>query len=162
MQTSPNQHANLRPWRPGESGNPGGRPKGVTYPTEWMRGMAGLTSTEIQQIRVDEDEPVSRRIAAGMYLDALQAQTPRARKEAVAEICDRTSGKPRQQIEVQTRTRKSAKEIIAQIKRKYRIDERPVAKLPVLESEPHPGTDDTPAVAPQDEGVPTHIDGDLA
>ncbi len=130
MPVHANSLANLKSFPPGQSGNPGGRPKGATYPTEWMRGMAGLTSTEIQQIRDDEDEPVSRRIAAGMYLDALQAQTPRARKEAVAEICDRTSGRPGQKLEVATRTRKSAKEIIATIKRKYALFDEKAAKLP--------------------------------
>ncbi len=130
--THPNSIACQFP--PGASGNPGGRPTGVTYPTEWMRGMAGLTSTEIQQIRDDEDEAVSRRIAAGMYLDALQAQTPRARKEAVAEICDRTTGKPRQQIEVEAKRTKSAAELIAEAKRKLRIiDEQKRQALPAPE-----------------------------
>ena len=130
MPVHANSLANLKSFPPGQSGNPGGRPRGVTYPTEWMRGMAGLTSTEIQRIRDDEDETVSRRIAAGMYLDALRAQSPRARKEAVSEICDRTSGKPRQQLEVATRTRRSAKEIIATIKRKYALYDEQAAKLP--------------------------------
>ena len=62
----PSQLANLVPWQPGQSGNPGGRPKSGVYPAEHMRGMTGMTVEEIQRIKDDPEEPAFRRIAAGM------------------------------------------------------------------------------------------------
>ena len=120
----PSQLANLRsPWHPGQSGNPNGRPQGVTYPTEWMRGMAGMTAEAMRKIKDDPGEPVSRRIAAGMYLDALDGDTARTRKDATSEICDRTAGRPAQSVQVIAEgPRRSAQDLLDDLRKRYNLD----------------------------------------
>ena len=95
MQT-PAQLANLRPpWKKGDCPNPGGRPKGVVYPAEYLRSMLGMTQEDLQEIRDDETEPVSKRAAARMALAMVDdVSTARERREAFSQVADRTSGKP--------------------------------------------------------------------
>ena len=132
MAVHPNSLANLSdPWPQGRSGNPGGRPKGVVYPSEHMRGLAGLTAEAIQKIKEDPEEPVSRRIAAGMYLDALDGDTARTRKDATSEICDRTAGRPAQSVQVIAEgPRRSAQELLDEIRSRYRIGRTSADALP--------------------------------
>jgi len=127
----PSQLANLKPYQPGQSGNPGGRPKGVVYPAEHMRGMTGMTVEEIQRIKDDPQEPASRRIAAGMYLDAFHGDTARARKDATAELCDRTSGRPCQSLEViAEKPEKSVEELLDDLKRRHGLMQASPPALP--------------------------------
>ena len=69
---------NLRPWRPGQSGNPGGRPK---------RDLAA----EIARAIFEQDsESITR---------AFAAELKKGNAKVFAALADRAYGKPRQQIE---------------------------------------------------------------
>lgn len=82
-----------RPFPPGVSGNPSGRPKDVTYPADWIRGLSGCTESELRQIANDPGEVISRRSAARMLLDTVD-ETPEVRGRAMIRVMDRTEGKP--------------------------------------------------------------------
>jgi hypothetical protein len=60
--THENQKAHWFP--PGHSGNPSGRPEGVTYPGDWIRGLLGLTESELREIVNDPKAVISKRMAA--------------------------------------------------------------------------------------------------
>ena len=69
---------NLRPWKPGQSGNPGGRPK---------RDLAA----EIARAIFEQDsEAITRTFAA---------ELKKGNARVFAALADRAYGKPRQQIE---------------------------------------------------------------
>ena len=55
-------------FKPDQSGNPGGRPKGVVYPVEHLRLLADKPVDDLEAIRDDRRESVSRRAAAIMVL----------------------------------------------------------------------------------------------
>jgi hypothetical protein len=69
---------NLKPWKPGQSGNPGGRPK---------RDLAA----EIARAIFEQDSQVITR--------ALSAELQKANAKVFAALADRAYGKPRQQVE---------------------------------------------------------------
>ena len=99
-----NSLAAIEPYRfrAGQSGNPGGRAKGVVFPAEYLGSLVGMTSDELEVIRDDTGEPASKRMAAGMILDGLDGSiSPRTRREAVAEVMDRTTGKAQQPHRIQ-------------------------------------------------------------
>ena len=64
---------NLTHWQPGQSGNPGGRPKGSWGPADYLRFLQGEQFTELVlvTIRDDKAQPVGRRAAAGQILATL-------------------------------------------------------------------------------------------
>ena len=64
----PNSLANLRPYKPGQSGNPSGYPAGYTPPADWLRGLCRCTETELRAVLADPDEVVTRRAAAQALL----------------------------------------------------------------------------------------------
>jgi len=78
---------NLKPWKPGQSGNPGGRPK-----------RDSITSALLQQLEQQntDSETIADSIAAVLVKRALSGDV-----RAIREIADRTEGKPRQQIKVE-------------------------------------------------------------
>ena len=82
-----------QPFKPGISGNPRGRPAGVSYPGDWIRGLTVCTEAELQQIVDDPGEVISRRAAARMLLDTID-HTPEVRGRAMIRAMDRTEGKP--------------------------------------------------------------------
>ena len=117
-----NSLANLKHFPPGQSGNPGGRPKGIVYPVEYLRGMGAMTRAELQAIRDDEDAPISKRAAAEMALQSIGADTERGRREAFSEIADRTTGKPVQDVRIEaTAADRSPADLLADLKRRHAL-----------------------------------------
>jgi len=79
--------ANLRPWKPGQSGNPGGRPK------------AGILSQAYHQF-LEELDPKRRRTLAEAIAKAIIAKAMRGDVKAASELADRTEGKPQQSLAI--------------------------------------------------------------
>lgn len=81
--------ANLRPFKPGQSGNPKGRPKAVLLSDAYRRKLS----------EVNPDDP-ERRTWAECIAAAQVESAARGRVIAAQEIADRTEGKPQQSISV--------------------------------------------------------------
>jgi Family of unknown function (DUF5681) len=75
---------NLRPWRPGQSGNPGGRPKTKLF----------KEALEAELEAAGDDGPSLRKIARALLDKAATADIP-----AIKELADRLDGKPTQILE---------------------------------------------------------------
>jgi len=77
--------ANLKPWQPGQSGNPAGRPK------------HRVISEDIAEVL---DEEVSSGLTKGHKIaQKLVAMAMAGNMAAIKEILDRTEGRPKQAIE---------------------------------------------------------------
>lgn len=81
------------PWRPGESGNPGGTVQGQSQPGRWLGKLCDLPEDDLKAITGDSSASASKRAAAQLILDALD-EDPSTRRRALSMICDRTEGKP--------------------------------------------------------------------
>lgn len=74
---------NLRPWKPGESGNPGGRPR------------KRLIDRELEELLTKEDSALAKAIA-----EVLLARARKGDLRAIQLVAERTEGRPRQAMEV--------------------------------------------------------------
>ena len=114
----PNSLMNLRRFEPGQSGNPGGYPKGTPKVSVAYAKLLALTPEEI-----DSYQPVNvaEQIALRQIKDA-QGLTKKSRPlPAAQEITDRTEGKAKQVIETQD---------ISEIERLIiRVQERALAQV---------------------------------
>jgi hypothetical protein len=82
-------------FRPGQSGNPAGRPAAGASVVEWMNLMAEWPEAQLREVADDPAAPVNRRAAAQRWLAAISDDPEKESREATAFVCDRTSGKPR-------------------------------------------------------------------
>ena len=80
---------NLKPWKPGQSGNPGGRPRRDAISAALRQQLA---------VQVSDDRSVADVIAAALIKRALGGDV-----RAIREVADRTEGRPRQQLEIEAR-----------------------------------------------------------
>lgn len=118
-----NSLANLKSWKPGQSGNPSGRPRGMVYPSELLAGLLAMnddgtpkyTKSDIQAIVDSDDSAPAIVIAAQWILQAmmdgkryvldkdgnpkLSTLDPTPSRVRV-ELADRQEGKPTQKIEM--------------------------------------------------------------
>jgi hypothetical protein len=69
---------NLRPWKPGQSGNPAGRPKGIASQARDLIGddPAQLLDVFLAIARDDDAKPADRIAAAERYLDRAYGKAP--------------------------------------------------------------------------------------
>lgn len=58
----------LRPWKPGQSGNPGGRPKGTREFSEACRAVADNARKVLAEVMLDDKAPASSRVTAATVL----------------------------------------------------------------------------------------------
>lgn len=83
----------------GHPGHPrGGRKRGQgatirDYLSSWSDADSRMTFAELRRIRRDKTEPQARRMAAELMLQGTSCKTDRSRREAIAEVMDRTTGK---------------------------------------------------------------------
>ena len=120
----PNSLAQLKPMQPGQTLNPGGRPRNVRTPQFWLARLQDFTEADLRVLFEDESQPVSKRIAARLMLESIEGELRKGGMDAANAVMDRTGGKPTQQIQMETKSRKSAKQIITQLKRKYALYDR--------------------------------------
>lgn len=103
-QTNPRSLSNLKPFKPGESGNPNGRPPAGLSILEWLNQMESWTREQLESVLSDTSAPVSKLAAARSWLDATvrgytQGGNPVAGND-FDRILDRTIGKPAQSVDV--------------------------------------------------------------
>jgi hypothetical protein len=79
---------NLRPWKPGESGNPGGRPRTKSI------------TEELQRLLDQEAPQSSGRTWASVIAGALLAKARKGDVRAIAELANRIEGKPFQTVDL--------------------------------------------------------------
>lgn len=78
--------ANLKPFKPGQSGNPKGRPK--------RRAISEAYRKLLEHVN-DEGETIALKLAQQVIADALDGDLA-----AIREVTDRTEGKPKQEQEI--------------------------------------------------------------
>ena len=92
---------NLSPWKPGQSGNPGGRPKKRSI------------SDELERL-LDEEAPKSGgKLWAVVIAEALLRKARKGDVRAIAELANRIEGKPHQSLAVDVNAKMGLAELIA-------------------------------------------------
>ena len=79
---------NLSPWKPGQSGNPGGRPKKRSI------------SEELERLLAEEAPNSGGRLWAVVIAEALLRKARKGDVRAIAELANRIEGKPHQSLAV--------------------------------------------------------------
>ena len=100
---NPNCRENLMPaWQPGQSGNPGGRPRGSWGAGDYLRYLSteNITISDLRDIVADPDQPAGRVAAARLLLNAAGGAEhdvrPAEQRAAFDSVVDRLEGKPTQ------------------------------------------------------------------
>ena len=103
MPVNPKSLDNLIAWKPGQSGNPSGKPRGACSPAEYLRMMQSpeYTVPVLRKISRSAKEPVGKRVAANqilsMLVDANDDLDERIEARRVRqEVNDRLEGTPTQ------------------------------------------------------------------
>jgi hypothetical protein len=81
---------NLRPWKPGQSGNPGGRPKKKPI------------TEELERLLTEQAPSGDGRTWAALIAEALLRKASTGDVRAIAELTNRIEGKPLQSLTVGT------------------------------------------------------------
>ena len=96
-------------WKPGQSGNPAGRPKKISSWSEQAKELLqaseidiGITLPDGQKkrlkLKVEDGKTILHAVIGSLILEALNGNIP-----AMRELADRTEGKPAQKLEVDTK-----------------------------------------------------------
>lgn len=118
-------------FKPGQSGNPGGRPKKTPY-TEAHRVIAEMVG--VAGLNILPTDTIAECVAKIMAREALKGKV-----NAAKEIADRTDGTPRQMVEisgqdgsaVQVEARLSAQDLIRALRDIYGLSSDPGPEKPV-------------------------------
>jgi predicted transcriptional regulator len=95
-----------RRFRPGQSGNPKGRPKSITLSEAYRRELA----------KVDPDDPEGR-TRAEVLAEQMYAKAKTGDVQALREMADRTEGKPRQTLSLSLERREQLEAAVEGIMR---------------------------------------------
>jgi hypothetical protein len=82
--------SNLTPWKPGQSGNPSGRPKRTPYAEAYLK----IADLRVGDLRVRKTDTVPDAIAKAMAREGI-----RGRVRAAVEVANRTEGTPTQSLQ---------------------------------------------------------------
>ncbi|MBH07002.1 MAG: hypothetical protein CMJ20_11850 [Phycisphaeraceae bacterium] len=125
MRSSPAQLANLRPWKPGQSGNPAGRKPAGAYVREWINSLThqDLTSDELASIADDDTMPYAKRLAATRMLNSLESD--RLGLKEAEFVLNQTAGRPSQPIEHQAVTGQQIGDRLEAIRAKLATFDKP-------------------------------------
>ena len=114
---------NLRPWQPGQSGNPGGRPRRKPLSDAYSALLGQTVPPEIaRQLRISETSTYAEVVAMALLKEAVKGKV-----NAAAELADRVEGRVMERVQVDHRGDPLA-ELLSEFKREY--DEIPKADTP--------------------------------
>jgi hypothetical protein len=99
----------------GNQRGPGGRSAGATI-CDWLNVMGDWKLSDILAAGKDEDAPATKRIAAGRLIGAL------VEGDDFDRICDRTDGKPKQAVELNSNAPPLAVQIITPLTKRNADD----------------------------------------
>jgi hypothetical protein len=80
---------NLKPWKPGESGNPGGRPR------------TKLITAELERMLEQEAPTADGKTWAAVIAEALLKKARQGDVRAITELANRIEGKARQTVDLE-------------------------------------------------------------
>lgn len=123
--------ANLRPFKPGQSGNPAGRPKNLgSSVTEWRNIMGEWTREQIEHVVARGKAPSAKVVAATEILKAMDGDLA-----AIRQCCEFTNGKARQQIQLADETTYVRRTVLVQADGTRRVITNTPCREPSAESE---------------------------
>lgn len=92
---------NLKPWKPGQSGNPSGRPKGILDRDE-VKAQLGkfwsMSATEVEAIAQDPKATAGQRMLASIVLKGIKTGD----FSGADWLLNRTIGKVKEEVEIST------------------------------------------------------------
>jgi len=114
---------NLRPWQPGQSGNPGGRPKRKPLTDAYAALLDKPIPPDMaRQLRISEASTYAEVVAMALLKEAVKGKV-----NAAAELADRVEGRVMERVQVDHRGDPLA-DLLSEFKREY--DEIPKADAP--------------------------------
>jgi len=102
---------NLKPWQPGQSGNPGGRPR------------TKLITSELERMLEQEAPAANGKTWAAVIAEALLKKARKGDVRAIAELANRVEGKARQTVDLELDVQSDLMERIVAGRR--RVADRP-------------------------------------
>lgn len=86
-------------WKPGQSGNPAGRPKGVAYVSENYRRIMSRKIPKDQNMKLLLNEMIDEGLTVAGLMAFMQVKEAiKGKTAAISEITDRTEGRPSQEL----------------------------------------------------------------
>ena len=104
-------------WKPGQSGNPKGRPKSITLSEAYRRELA----------KVDPTDPQGRTYAE-VLAEKMRERACTGDVAALREMADRTEGKPRQPVSLTVERREQLEQAVEGIMRDAEAAGRPCTR----------------------------------
>jgi hypothetical protein len=87
-------------FKPGQSGNPGGRPPGLTFVGDWLRHLSRDVDALREALKSnDAAKVIAAKLLLGAYDTSIETN-PSTFLSFIREILDRTEGKAKQRMEV--------------------------------------------------------------
>jgi hypothetical protein len=131
---NPKSLANLKPFPKGASPNPGGLPKDNTPVARWINILGSHTLAELKNYlkpRTKKYQPVNKLIAVRAII---RAERDGAKGEDIDRVCDRQTGKPKQETTIRAIDDRSPAQLLEDARRRLLWKAEPeAAQLEVVE-----------------------------